>query len=110
MEWFQGPISDLDQAAEEERRALDRAFQEGQDLLKGACDICQSILKDQPVRIETVVATGDPAQQIMENAEKKDCDLIILGSRGMGPVRGVILGSVSQKVLNNTQRPVLIVK
>jgi len=110
MEWFQGPISDLNQAAEEERRAIKSAFQGGQELLREAYGICRSILKDQPVQVETVVATGDPAQQIMENAKKKACDLIILGSRGMGPLRGVILGSVSRKVLNNTQRPVLIVK
>jgi len=57
-----------------------------------------------------VVHYGDPAEQIIDFAEKRPCDLIILGCRGFGPLRGIIIGSVSQKVLYSTQCPVLIVK
>ena len=60
--------------------------------------------------METVVHYGDPAEQIIDFAEKRPCDLVILGCRGIGPLRGVIIGSVSQKVLHRTQCPVLIVK
>lgn len=112
LEWFhfQGPLSDLTQAAAEERAALGKAFREGQEVLKQTQLACSAALQDQPVLVETVVYYGDPAEQIIAFAGKRKCDLIIMGCRGIGTLRGVILGSVSQKVLHGTQCPVLIVK
>jgi nucleotide-binding universal stress UspA family protein len=110
LEWFKGPGTGLDNASEEERRALEGAFKKGQEILKEARVTCQALLKEDSVRIETVVVPGDPAQKIIETAENKKCEMIILGSRGAGTIKGALLGSVSQKVLNNTQCPVLIVK
>jgi nucleotide-binding universal stress UspA family protein len=112
LDWFhfQGPWSDLKQAGAEERAALDRAHKEGQTILREAREACAELLKNRPIQVETVVHFGDPAEQIVDFAEKKPCDLIILGCRGIGPLRGVIIGSVSQKVLHRTQSPVLIVK
>jgi nucleotide-binding universal stress UspA family protein len=110
LEWFKGPGSDLGKASEEERRALEEAFKKGQEVLKEAQVACSALLKEGAVRIETVVVPGEPAQKIIETAEKNQCDMIIIGSRGAGTIKGALLGSVSQKVLNNTQCPVLIVK
>lgn len=110
LEWFKGPGSNLKKASEEERRALEAAFKKGQEILKEALVACQDLLKAGLVRIETVVVPGEPAEKIIETAEKKGCDMIIMGSRGAGTIKGTLLGSVSQKVLNNTQCPVLIVK
>ena len=112
LDWFrfQGPLSDLNQVAAEERAALDKTFKEGQEVMKEARISCAELLKSRPVQVETVVHHGDPAEQIIDFAEKRQYDLIILGCRGIGPLRGVIIGSVSQKVLHRSQRPVLIVK
>ena len=112
LDWFrfQGPLSDLNQIASEERAALDKTFKEGQEVLKEARASCDELLKNRPVQVETVVYHGDPAEQIIHCAAKRPCDLLILGCRGIGPLRGVIIGSVSQKVLHRTQCPVLIVK
>ena len=112
LEWFrfQGPLSDLNQVAAKERTALEKTFKEGQEVLKEARLSCEELLNDRPVQVETVVHFGDPAEQIIDFAEKRSCDLVILGCRGIGPLRGVIIGSVSQKVLHRTQCPVLIVK
>jgi nucleotide-binding universal stress UspA family protein len=112
LDWFrfQGPLSDLNQAAAEERAALDKTFREGQKVLKEARASCAELLINRPVQVETVVHYGDPAGQIIDFAEKRQFDLIVLGCRGGGPLRGVIIGSVSQKVLHGTQCPVLIVK
>ena len=85
-------------------------LKEGQEVLKEARASCTERLKNRPVQVETVVHCGDPEEQIIDFAEKRPCDLIILGCRGFGPLRGIILGSVSQKVLYSTQCPVLIVK
>ncbi|KAF1077246.1 universal stress protein [Methanogenium sp. MK-MG] len=56
------------------------------------------------------VAIGDPAAEIIEMAEKEKADLIVIGSRGLGTLKGVFMGSVSQKVTHHAKCPVLIVK
>ena len=56
------------------------------------------------------VAIGDPAAEIIEIAEKENADLIVIGSRGLGTLKGVFLGSVSQKVTHHAKCPVMIVK
>lgn len=62
------------------------------------------------MKVVKVYRTGDPAETITEYAKEIDADLIIMGSRGLGLVRGVLLGSVSKYVLERTKCPVLIVK
>ena len=51
----------------------------------------------------------NPGPQIVDYAIERDCDLIVMGSRGLGGLRGMI-GSVSSHVLRNADIPVLIVK
>ena len=55
-------------------------------------------------------AIGDPAAEIIGIAEKEKADLIVIGSRGFGTLKGVFLGSVSQKVTYHAKCPVMIVK
>ena len=50
-----------------------------------------------------------PGEQIVAYADEHACDLIVMGSRGLGALRG-ILGSVSSHVLREAAVPVLIVK
>ncbi|BAK45837.1 universal stress protein [Eggerthella sp. YY7918] len=51
----------------------------------------------------------NPGSQIVSYAHENNCDLIIMGSRGLGALRG-ILGSVSNYVLREANVPVLVVK
>ena len=60
--------------------------------------------------VETFVASGDPATAIVEHAAKQKIDLIVLGSRGLGRVTGMLMGSVSRKVSNTTGANCLIIK
>jgi nucleotide-binding universal stress UspA family protein len=46
--------------------------------------------------VETAVVQGDPAQVIIEYS--KDFDMTVMGRRGLGPFKGLMQGSVSQKV------------
>ena len=48
--------------------------------------------------INTTIERGDPADRILAVAENIEADLIVMGSRGMGPLKGLLVGSVSQKV------------
>jgi nucleotide-binding universal stress UspA family protein len=53
---------------------------------------------------------GRPSRTIVEEAERDDAELIVIGSRGIGGITGWILGSTSQKVVNSCTKPVLVVK
>ena len=57
--------------------------------------------------VETRLETGDPAQMIIETAEKTGANLIILGNRGRGSFKSLVLGSVSTKV--NQLSPVNVI-
>ncbi|SRR6266498_2733320 len=52
---------------------------------------------------------GLPGEVILTTAEKVKADLIVLGSRGLGPVKELLLGSVSHRVLTHASCPTLIV-
>lgn len=63
--------------------------------------------KTEDVEVETVTAEGSPADAILEHA--RDAQLIVLGSHGKGVVRRLLLGSVGQRVLQDADRPVVII-
>lgn len=54
--------------------------------------------------------TGAPGQLILACAAQYKADVIVMGSRGLGPVKGLFMGSVSNHVMSHSSIPVLIVK
>lgn len=62
------------------------------------------------VPVKTEVVAGDPALAIAEYVEKNAIDKIIMGSRGLSNIKGILLGSVTRKVLHLTNVPVTIIK
>ena len=62
------------------------------------------------VEKESFSDTGSPAVVIHDIAETNDKDLVVMGSRGLGVGKGVLLGSVSQYVVEQSKCPVLVVK
>jgi nucleotide-binding universal stress UspA family protein len=62
------------------------------------------------LKTKTLLKRGDAAQRIIETARAEKCDLVVIGSRGLGTFKQLLLGSVSQKVSNYTGCPVLIVR
>ena len=65
-----------------------------------------SVSKD--LHPETVMLVGDPAR-VLEREAGEGLDLLVLGSRGYGPVRRVLLGGVSESVVRRSPCPVLVV-
>lgn len=63
-----------------------------------------------PGGLETELLEGQPAEAILNAAEVWKNDLIVMGSRGLGRLTGLFLGSQSQKVLSHAPCPVLIVR
>jgi nucleotide-binding universal stress UspA family protein len=65
--------------------------------------------KEAGVPCETAQQTSDqPYEAIIEAAQKKECDLIIMASHGRRGVQGLLLGSETQKVLTHSKIPVLV--
>ena len=56
------------------------------------------------------VKTGNIAKTILAVAEEEHSDIIIMGSRGLGLLKGVFIGSVSQKVIEESKIPVMVIK
>lgn len=56
------------------------------------------------------VKSGHVARSILEVADEEGSDMIIMGSRGLGLLKGVLIGSVSQKVIEEAKIPVMVVK
>ncbi len=61
-------------------------------------------------RVETILGSGDPARVILEFARARQVDLIVMGSRGVGVVEGLLLGSASNKVSHLAECPVVAVR
>jgi nucleotide-binding universal stress UspA family protein len=60
-------------------------------------------------RVETEFLQGDPANTIMAFANEHQADIIVMGTRGLGQVESMLLGSVSRKVSNLSRISCLIV-
>jgi uspA protein len=56
------------------------------------------------------VKEGNTARGILAVAEEEGSDMIIMGSRGLGLLKGVLIGSVSQKVIEDAKVPVMVIK
>ena len=79
---------------------------EGSEVLNYAA----SLAEEEGIDIQLEFVIGDPAIQIVKKAEEGNYQLIIIGSRGLGNLKGLMLGSVSQKVSQLSQCPVMIIK
>ena len=63
-----------------------------------------------PGEVHTETLEGPPAEAILDVAKTRECDLIVMGSRGLGRLTGLLIGSQSQKVVQQAPCPVLIVR
>ncbi len=80
---------------------------------KDAEEILGSALKEVgelPCEIHTELLEGDSATAIIDVATIRKSEIIIMGSRGLGRLAGLVLGSTSQKVVAHAPCPVLIVR
>lgn len=88
--------------------SIDRATRERQDTLLGAALTQARAAGLQSVR--SLAALGSPAQEIARVAADERADQIVMGTRGMNPIGGLLLGSVAQRVVHLATMPVLLVK
>ncbi len=67
-------------------------------------------LKKGATRVKSSLEHGDPATVILRYAKRRKADLIVLGTRGLGQVKGMLMGSVSRKVTNLSDISCLIIR
>jgi len=70
----------------------------------------QALLESAGISYETEVATGDPANTLIDILENYGCNLVVMGASGNSALRRALLGSVSNEVLHASPVPVMIVK
>lgn len=73
-------------------------------------DEYEEIAKKRGIEVKSAILEGDAAASIVDYADKHGFDMIVMGSRGLGKIKGAFLGSVSSKVLHHAKCSVLIVK
>lgn len=88
------------------QHAIDARLNEARGILQKTVEI----VGDVPAEIHTELIEGDAAESIIEVAETRNSSLIVMGSRGLGRLAGLVLGSTSQKVVSHAPCPVLIVR
>ena len=79
---------------------------EGNEALAAA----RELLSDSKLPITFEVLVGSPAESIVEHAKLHGCSHVIMGTRGLGRISGLVLGSVATKVLSLINIPVTLVK
>ncbi len=87
------------------------------DVEQGNREFAQKVLADAlgalgeaGVRADTVVLYGPPAESLAEAAAARSADLVVVGSRGRGAVARVLLGSVSDRLVHISPKPVLVAR
>jgi monovalent cation/proton antiporter MnhG/PhaG subunit len=68
------------------------------------------LLQRSGLEVDHVVRGGDPATEILNEADAFEADLIIVGTRGLGRVRAIVSGSVASGVLDGAPCPVLVAR
>jgi len=80
------------------------------EVLHTFSDNVKSESDNQPfVTDEILVERGNPVEQILEAADKRDCDLIVMGSHGHGVIEKALIGSTARRVVRRSKKPVLVV-
>ena len=100
---------------EQWKEIKDSNEQKGIDAIKGRIEeFCEAVSHDLPecpfITDDIIVEVGNPVDEILKQAEATGCDLIVMGARGHGILEGVMMGSVSRRVLRRCKKPVLVVR
>lgn len=69
-----------------------------------------AVLEKKGIKVNKIVEEGDPAQVIAKIAKSINADQIVMGTRGLSDLKGMLMGSVSRKVVHLAHCPVVLVK
>ena len=86
--------------------AINAHLNEAQGVLKSTVEL----VGNSHIDVHTELIEADAAEAILDVAKTRKSDVIVMGSRGLGRLAGLLLGSTSQKVVSHAPCPVLIVR
>lgn len=89
---------------------IDEFFADGERHIRPLLDKAVEQGEQQGVSIRAEILRGHPAESIVRYSYDRRADLIIMGTRGIGGFKNLIIGSVAQKVVSYSKVPVLVVK
>ena len=94
-----------------QRRQLDGIVKQMQEKLQSFCRRAETEIGPPCVELVTkiLVPLGHPPEEILNAADKEECDVIVIGTHGKGFLAHTFLGSVSSSVLHRTRKPVFII-
>jgi nucleotide-binding universal stress UspA family protein len=90
------------------QKILDELLEARKNESQKILDECSSIATKKRIVITTTLLKGNPASTILEFSQTEKYQVIIIGSRGMGQFKELVLGSVSSKVIHHSSCPVLL--
>ena len=89
------------------QEALQRYYrEEGEDALRGA----KQLFDRAQLACNMHILVGPIAETLAREAKKLKCNLIVMGTHGMGAIAGMLLGSVASKTVHLATCPVLLVR
>lgn len=77
---------------------------------KSHIDKAKEMFEAEGINVKTVIETGDPAGVILNYVKTQGIEKVVMGNRGLSKISGLILGSVTSKVLAGLDVPVTLVK
>ena len=104
----QNPIRSVPIAAGQKEET--KATQEVIDKADAYLQKVASSLKTKGVKVRCEIAVGEPKGEILRKAHKENVDLIVMSTHYEGELYKLVVGSLAEKVLLGTKRPVLLVK
>jgi nucleotide-binding universal stress UspA family protein len=66
--------------------------------------------KEINVKVNPILLQGNPAQELLDFAEKNNIDMIVMGTQGKAGIDRFLLGGVTEKVVRNSKAEVLVVR
>jgi nucleotide-binding universal stress UspA family protein len=82
----------------------------GLENVQAGLEDVREIISDAGVNAEFISTIGNPAAEILNTAETRDIELIVLGRRGLHTVERFLMGSVADRVVQHATCDVLVVK
>lgn len=79
------------------------------DVAHQVADVWSQGLAERGIDYDTMVVEGKPADAIADAAGQRDADLVVVGARGLSPLRRMVLGSTSQRLPHVCPVPVVII-
>jgi nucleotide-binding universal stress UspA family protein len=106
-EWFESPKEMIDLTGNEIEASFEKELKyEAEDVVEAA----RLLLERYSLSATTMITEGDPALEIMSEAESGQYDLIVMGASGASDLKHSLLGSVSTKVAQDAPSSVFIAK